>query len=70
MLAAMHYSWITGSTKEIEKTYLYHKLEAIRAVKDSISDPLSQDICVNLISALALAEVRRPPILLNPFPPG
>lgn len=56
LLAAMHYSWINGSLADMEETYLYHKVEAIRLVNEHISDPAWSEMCANVIAALALAE--------------
>jgi len=58
MLAAMHYSWMTGSVKDIEQTYLHHKVETLRAINTAIADPITSETCVNSIAALALSEVR------------
>lgn len=58
-MAAMHYSWLCGSYKEIEETYLFHKLEIIRTVNESISksSPMAQTGIVEAISQLSMAEV-------------
>ena len=58
-MAAMHYSWVRGSFEEIEETYIFHKLEIIRAVNDSISKsaPMAKTGIVEAINSLSLAEV-------------
>lgn len=56
LLTAMHYSWIYGGLGDMEETYLYHKVEAIRLVNENISDPAWSELCANVIAALALAE--------------
>ncbi|CAK7199404.1 hypothetical protein SEUCBS139899_002084 [Sporothrix eucalyptigena] len=57
LLTAMHYSWIHGgSLGDVEETYLYHKVEAIRLVNENIGNPESSEMCANVIAALALAE--------------
>ncbi len=58
-MAAMHYSWLYGSYEVIEETYLFHKLEIIRAVNQSISDsaPTAKTGIVEAINSLSFAEV-------------
>ncbi|KAL1905537.1 hypothetical protein Sste5344_008762 [Sporothrix stenoceras] len=56
LLTAMHYAWINGGLGDMEETYLYHKVEAIRMVNEHISDPAWSELCANVIAALALAE--------------
>ena len=45
---------------DMEETYLYHKLEAMRLVNEQIADPVqsTSDGCLSLIAALAMVEVR------------
>ena len=59
IMAAMHYSWLLGSYKEIEKMYLFHKLEIIRVVNKSIAEsaPMADKGIVEAINSLSLAEV-------------
>jgi hypothetical protein len=58
-MAAMHYSWLCGSYEEIEETYIFHKLEIIRAVNESISKsaPMTEIGIVEGINSLSMAEV-------------
>jgi hypothetical protein len=58
-MAAMHYSWLYGSYEEIEEMYIFHKLEIIRAVNDSISksSPMANTGIVEAINSLSMAEV-------------
>lgn len=63
LMTALHYSWLSpgGSlaNTDMEETYLYHKLEAMRHVNDLVADPemCTSDECIGLIAALAMAEV-------------
>jgi hypothetical protein len=59
VMAAMHYSWLRGSYKEIEEMYIFHKLEIIRAVNESISEtaPMARTGIVEAITSLSFAEV-------------
>lgn len=62
-MTALHYSWLSpgGSlaNTDMEETYLYHKLEAMRHVNELVADPemCTTDECIGLIAALAMAEV-------------
>ncbi|KAK0716653.1 hypothetical protein B0T21DRAFT_296339, partial [Apiosordaria backusii] len=60
IMSALHYSRISGSLREceMEETYLYHKLEAMRLVNSKVADPATciSDGCLSLIAGLALAE--------------
>ena len=62
-MTSLHYSWLSGTgslhSTDMEETYLYHKLEAMRQVNDTIGDPVqcTSDGCLALIAGLALAEV-------------
>jgi len=64
LMTALHYSWLCpgGSlaNTDMEETYLYHKLEAMRQVNELVADPemCTTDECIGLIAALAMAEVR------------
>jgi hypothetical protein len=51
---------MAGALYNMEETYLYHKGEAVRLVNERISDPTLArgDECINLIAAMAWAEVR------------
>ncbi|KAK4175781.1 hypothetical protein QBC36DRAFT_301677 [Triangularia setosa] len=59
-MSALHYSQISGGLgeSEMEETYLYHKLEAMRLVNAKVADPATctSDGCLSLIAGLALAE--------------
>jgi hypothetical protein len=59
VMAAMHQSWLRGSYVEVEETYIFHKLEIIRAVNESISEsaPMAQTGIVEAINSLSMAEV-------------
>jgi hypothetical protein len=59
-MAAMHYSWLRDSYEEIEEMYLFHKLEIIHAVNESISEsaPMAKTGIVEAINCLSMAEVR------------
>ncbi|KAK3321946.1 hypothetical protein B0H66DRAFT_184537 [Apodospora peruviana] len=62
LMTALHYSWLSpnGSlaNTDMEETYLYHKLEAMRLINEQIADPelCTTDECIGLIAALAMAE--------------
>ncbi|KAK4445095.1 hypothetical protein QBC34DRAFT_413902 [Podospora aff. communis PSN243] len=62
LMTALNYSWLAGpgslQTTDMEETYLYHKLEAMRLVNEQITDPVqsTSDGCLSLIAALALVE--------------
>jgi hypothetical protein len=59
MLTAMHFQWMRGTLGDMEETYLYHKVEAMRIVNDQLGDPVasSSDDCLYLVASLALSEV-------------
>ena len=61
--AALNYSWLSGGLKssDMEETFIYHKLEAIRIVNAQIVDPVlrTSDGCLSLIAALGLVEVSK-----------
>ncbi|KAK3642947.1 hypothetical protein LTR56_010544 [Elasticomyces elasticus] len=58
LMAAMHCSWLRGSYEEVEPTYIFHKLEMIRAVNKAISEPapLAKIGIVESIDALSMTE--------------
>lgn len=60
-MSALHYSRISGGLREfeMEETYLYHKLEAMRTLNSKVTDleTCTSDGCLSLIAGLALAEV-------------
>ncbi|KAK0725036.1 hypothetical protein B0H67DRAFT_550682 [Lasiosphaeris hirsuta] len=61
LMTALNYSWLSGGSlrnTDMEETYLYHKLEAMRIVNEQIADPAkcTSDGCLALIAALALVE--------------
>ncbi|CAJ2502547.1 Uu.00g099410.m01.CDS01 [Anthostomella pinea] len=57
-MSAIKYTWDTGSMTRIRKSFLHHKLEAIKFVNEQLQDPSSAltDCTVASIAALALAE--------------
>ena len=63
LMTTLNYSWLSGpgslQSTDMEETYLYHKLEAMRIVNEQIADPAqsTSDGCLSLIAALALVEV-------------
>ena len=63
LMTTLNYSWLSGpgslQSTDMEETYLYHKLEAMRIVNEQIADPVqsTSDGCLSLIAALALVEV-------------
>lgn len=61
VMAAMHYSWLRGSYKEIEPMYIFHKLVIIRAVNKAISEPapVAKTGIIEAINALSMSEVRQ-----------
>ncbi|KAK1753353.1 hypothetical protein QBC47DRAFT_430019 [Echria macrotheca] len=62
LLTALNYTWLAGSgslqTTDMEETFLYHKLEAMRLVNEQIYDPIqsTSDGCLSMIAALAMVE--------------
>jgi hypothetical protein len=58
-MAAMHYSWLSDTYEEIEELYIFHKLEIIRAVNESMfkSAPMAETGIVEAINSLSMAEV-------------
>ncbi|KAK0648921.1 hypothetical protein B0T16DRAFT_123230 [Cercophora newfieldiana] len=62
LMTALNYSWISGpntlKATDMEETYLYHKLEAMRLVNEQIADPIesTSDGCLSLIVSLAFVE--------------
>lgn len=64
LMTALNYSWLSApgslQSTDMEETYLYHKLEAMRLVNDQIADPMqsTSDGCLSLIATLAFVEVR------------
>lgn len=61
----MHYAWSIGDLQKFEKTFLFHKIEAIRQLNGSIdpSGPINPASIVSYISTLCVVEVL-PPVLL------
>jgi hypothetical protein len=59
-MTAIKYTWDTGSMDRIKKSFLHHKLEAIKFVNEQLQDPAmaATDCTIASIAALALAEVR------------
>ncbi|KAK4192383.1 hypothetical protein QBC35DRAFT_248408 [Podospora australis] len=64
-MTALHHSWLSSTTNalaksypDMEETYIYHKIEAIRLVNEQITNPnmCTSDDCLSLIAGLALAE--------------
>lgn len=65
LMTAIKYTWDTGSMDRIKKSFLHHKLEAIKFVNEQLQNPgmAATDCTIASIAALALAEVgarRRP----------
>ncbi|KAI1822022.1 hypothetical protein F4861DRAFT_532521 [Xylaria intraflava] len=58
LMTAIKYTWDTGSMGRIKKSFLHHKLEAIKFVNEQLQDPVTAgtDFTVASIAALALAE--------------
>ncbi|KAK0625440.1 hypothetical protein B0T17DRAFT_617530 [Bombardia bombarda] len=65
LMAALHNSWLSYSNSgsplhnsDMQQTYIYHKLEAMRQINVQIADPVmcTSDECIGLIAALAMAE--------------
>jgi hypothetical protein len=56
----MFFSWLHGSYKEVEETYIFHKLEIIRTVNKTISEspPMAKPGIVEAINSLSMTEVR------------
>jgi hypothetical protein len=75
LISAMHQAWLRGKDAhselgDMEETYLYHKVEAMRIVNQGIAEweRGGSDGDLFLIAALALAEVSQraePPQLLG-----
>ena len=69
-MTALNISWLSGpgslQTTDMEETYLFHKLEAMRLVNEQIADPAqsTSDGCLSLIASLAYVEVGIPFLLL------
>lgn len=59
-MTAIKYTWDTGSMDRIKKSFLHHKLEAIKFVNEQLQNPrtAATDCTIASIAALALAEVR------------
>ncbi|KAI1332764.1 hypothetical protein F5Y16DRAFT_407401 [Xylariaceae sp. FL0255] len=58
LMTAIKFTWDTGSMDRIKKSFLHHKLEAIKFVNDQLQNPMtaSSDCTIASIAALALAE--------------
>lgn len=58
-MTAIKYTWDTGSMDRIKKSFLHHKLEAIKFVNEQLQNPgmAATDCTIASIAALALAEV-------------
>ncbi|KAI2639976.1 hypothetical protein GGS21DRAFT_537770 [Xylaria nigripes] len=58
LMTAIKYTWDTGSMDQIKKSFLHHKLEAIKFVNEQLQDPIAAaaDCTIASIAALALAE--------------
>lgn len=55
----MFYSWLYGSFQVVEETYIFHKLEIIRIINESIagSAPMTKEGIIEGINSLSLTEV-------------
>ncbi|KAI1737614.1 hypothetical protein F4680DRAFT_209345 [Xylaria scruposa] len=58
LMTAIKYTWDTGSMDRIKKSFLHHKLEAIKFVNEQLQNPrnAATDCTIASIAALALAE--------------
>ncbi|KAI0601526.1 hypothetical protein F4775DRAFT_589304 [Biscogniauxia sp. FL1348] len=58
LLSSIRWTWDTGSMQRIRRSYLHHKLEAIKFVNEQLEDPKTAlaDSTVATIVGLALAE--------------
>ncbi len=59
-MAALHYSWKTGSLNDYENTFLHHKGESIRLVNEWLGHPDARTsaACMKLIATLSVTEVQ------------
>lgn len=59
LMTAIKFTWDTGSMERIKKSFLHHKLEAIKFVNEQLQNPriAATDCTIASIAALALAEV-------------
>ncbi|KAH8898050.1 hypothetical protein GQ53DRAFT_837066 [Thozetella sp. PMI_491] len=58
LMAALHYSWRTGSLQDYENTFLYYKGESIRLVNEWLHSPdgRTSSACMKLIATLSVTE--------------
>ncbi|ETS80595.1 hypothetical protein PFICI_08124 [Pestalotiopsis fici W106-1] len=59
LMTSLQWTWSTGISEQIQVSYLYHKLQAIRFVNDQLakSEPGVEDGVIAAIASLALVEV-------------
>ncbi|KLU91603.1 hypothetical protein MAPG_10121 [Magnaporthiopsis poae ATCC 64411] len=53
--ACVHTSWLGGSIKHVEETYLYHKIENMRILQKLIDEGRPESYATSMISTLGLA---------------
>lgn len=51
----MHTSWLGGSIKHVEETYLYHKIKKLRILQKLIDEGRPESCATSMISTLGLA---------------
>ncbi|KAI5927397.1 hypothetical protein F4810DRAFT_722577 [Camillea tinctor] len=58
LLSCIRWTWDTGSMQQVRRSYLHHKLEAIKFVNEQLEDPKTAlaDSTIASIVGLALAE--------------
>ncbi|KAK6087277.1 hypothetical protein SCUP234_01908 [Seiridium cupressi] len=66
LLSALRWTWYSGSSENIQKSCLQHKLEAVKFVNERVQDPatVATQTTITSVAALAMAE-----ILANQAPP-
>lgn len=59
LLAAVHHSWKTGALHHFEATYLFHKIECIRAINQYLSNTARyvSTACIKAVATLCITEV-------------
>lgn len=58
-MTTLQWAWTTGDGEQFRIPYLYHKLQAVRFVKEQLADPemAVNDGTVAAVASLALVEV-------------
>lgn len=70
LMTILQWAWSTGDGEQFRIPYLYHKLQAMRFVKEQLANPgtAADEGTVAVIASLALVEVwPRPLRLLTRF---